>query len=125
MATKNIAVDATLQAMLVVRNSIKVKCQKSLTVALAQAFPGVGEQVSQETLLVMRMRLAKEASEGLEGRHFGGREGVTVSEKQSRRNFKGRSKQVLEIGTRAKPWALQKKKKDRFKRNTRRDDAVL
>lgn len=49
-----------------------MECQKALTVALAKAFAGVGEQVSQKALLMVRVWLAKEASEGLEGRHFGG-----------------------------------------------------
>lgn len=76
LAAENIAINAALQAMLIIGDSVEVKCQKALAVALTEAFAGVGEKVAQEALLVIRMRLAKEATEGFEGRQFGGREGM-------------------------------------------------
>lgn len=70
LAVEDVAVDAALQAVLVVGEGIKAEVEQALAVALPD---GGREQVSEKALLVVRVRrLAEEASEGPEGSQLGG-----------------------------------------------------
>lgn len=67
---KDISVDARLEAVFVVRESVEVEVEETFAVALMD---GRGEEESKEVLLVVRVRMAEEASEEPEGSHFDGR----------------------------------------------------
>ena len=67
LAVEDVAIDARLQAMLVLREGVEAEVEEALTVSLAY---GRGEKVSQQALPVVRMRLAEQASERPEGSHF-------------------------------------------------------
>ncbi|POS71982.1 hypothetical protein DHEL01_v209620 [Diaporthe helianthi] len=67
-ATEDVAIDARLQAMLVVGEGVEAEIEDALTVSFAH---GGGEEESQQALMAVRMGLAEQASEGPEGSHFG------------------------------------------------------
>lgn len=67
LASEDVAVDARLQAVLVVREGVEAEVEQALTVSLAR---GVREEVSQQALPGVRMGLAEQASEGPKGSHF-------------------------------------------------------
>lgn len=68
LATEDVAIDARLQAVLIVREGVETEVEQALPVSFAC---GVGEEVSQQALPVLGMRLAEQASERPEGSHLG------------------------------------------------------
>lgn len=66
-ATEDVAIDARLQAVLVVGDGVEAEVEDTLAVSLAH---GVGEEESQQALAVVRMGLAEQASERPEESHF-------------------------------------------------------
>lgn len=69
LAADDVAVDAALQAELVIREGLEAEVEQALAVALTDA---VGKQIAQEALRVVRMRrLAEEALERPEGSQVG------------------------------------------------------
>lgn len=64
LATEDVAIDAQLQAVLVVREGVEVEVEQALTVSFAC---GVRDEVSQQALPVLRMGLAEQASERPKG----------------------------------------------------------
>lgn len=64
LATEDVAIDARLQAVLVVREGVEAEVKQALTVSFAC---GVRDEVSQQALPVLRMGLAEQASEGPKG----------------------------------------------------------
>lgn len=67
LALEDGAVDARLEAVLVVGEGVEVEVEQAFSVAFAD---GVREEVAKETLLVVRVT---RASEGPEGSHLVGR----------------------------------------------------
>lgn len=68
LAAKDVAVDARLEAMLIVGEGVEMEVEQALAVSLAK---GVREQIPEEALLVVRMRLGKEAPQRPDRSHFG------------------------------------------------------
>lgn len=64
LATEDVAIDARLQAVLVVREGVEAEVEQALTVSFAC---GVRDEVSQQALPVVRMGLAEQASERPKG----------------------------------------------------------
>lgn len=67
LVSEDVAVDARLQAVLVVGEGVEAEVEQALTVSLAC---GLREEVSQQALPLVRMGLAEQASEGPKGSHF-------------------------------------------------------
>lgn len=71
LAAEDVAVDAALQAVLVVGEGVEAEVEQALAVALAD--DDGREQVPEKALLVVRVRrVAEEALEGPEGSQLGG-----------------------------------------------------
>lgn len=64
LATEDVAIDARLQAVLVVREGVEAEVEQAPTVSFAC---GVRDEVSQQALAVVRMGLAEQASERPKG----------------------------------------------------------
>lgn len=97
LAVEDVAIDARLQAVLVVGEGVEAEVEQALSVSLAH---GVGEEESQQALPVVRLGLAEQASERPEGSHF-----ARLCALQPRR---GASRAVLEAVFAQGRWCLSR-----------------